>query len=74
MTTQLLAWAATITGLASTWLLGRHHPTGWLLGVACCALWITVNARLDVWAGITSAAIGAALSLRAWHHWRQAER
>lgn len=70
MLTQLLAWTATIIGLLSTWLVGRHHRSGWTAGIACCLLWITVNIELRLWAGIVSALIAAALSARNWQRWR----
>ena len=71
MLTQLLAWTATVLGLVSTWLCGRHRCTGWLYGIASCTAWIVVNTRLHLWAGIAAAAIAACLSLRNWHRWQQ---
>lgn len=70
MTTQLLGWAATILGLYSTWLCGHHHRTGWLYGIACCALWTTVNIQLHLTAGIASAAIAGVIAARNWRAWR----
>lgn len=72
MLTQLLAWTATIVGLASTWLVGRRHRAGWIAGIACCLLWVAVNARIHIWAGIASALVAAALSARNWIAWRHA--
>lgn len=70
MLTQALAWTATVLGLASTWLCGRHHRSGWALGVACCATWIAVNWRLGVWAGVFSAVVAGVLAAWNWHRWR----
>lgn len=74
MLTQLLAWTATVLGLASTWLVGRHHRAGWTIGLACCALWIAVNWRLDVPAGVVSALVAAGLAAHNRHAWRASDR
>lgn len=68
--TQLAAAAATLLGLLSTWLVGRHRCTGWLASIACCATWVAVNTRLHLWAGIASALIAAGISARNWLAWR----
>jgi hypothetical protein len=43
---------------------------GWLLGIACCIVWVAVNVELRLWAGIASAGIAAGLSARNWWAWR----
>jgi nicotinamide riboside transporter PnuC len=68
--TQALAWLATMLGLVSTWQCGRRHRMGWLLGIACCVVWVAVNVELRLWAGIASAGIAAGLSARNWWAWR----
>ena len=70
MLTQLLSVAATILGFWSTWLLGRKHHLGWMAGIICCCLWIVVDVRVGVWAGIAQAGVTTALSVRAWIAWR----
>lgn len=70
MLLQLVAAAATIIGLLSTWLLGRRRNSGWVLGICCCLIWCGVNVQLHMWGGIAQAVIGAWLAARNWQHWR----
>lgn len=55
-------------------MCGRRSEAGWLVLVASGAVWLVVNARLGLWAGLAQAVVGSALCLRNWQKWRAMDR
>ncbi len=68
--TGLVAWLAAALGWASMWLCGRRDRHGWMFSVAASVLWLGINARLGLWAGVAASAIAAVIAARNWQTWR----
>lgn len=73
MLTQLLGWLAVTIGWTATALI-PHTRHAWLIGIAAAAVWLVVDTRLHLWAGVTAAAVAAGLNARCWHRHVTARR
>jgi hypothetical protein len=61
-----ISWAAVALGFTGTWIAGRHHA-GWLLGIACAAMWLAYDLARNIPAGAFAALVACGLNFRNWH-------
>jgi hypothetical protein len=68
--TGAIAFFGVFLGWIGSWMCGRSRRRGWLFCACGSAVWVPVNLRLHLLAGVLNSAVAVTLALRNWRLWR----